>query len=268
MRFRRQALGGTVLAVLITSVPIPTLASDAPSPETLRATLADPFRVDFVEVDLGTPDVLEGPFNVEVYADSFRLDAKTRETLINELNRQGFVGGYARTWYTPGSTNMWMAEGILVFRGDDGATSARLSSKVHYATDKGFGRFVDTGDIPQSFALTWQGPDGFKWTVVVFSKGNDLFAIIVGSAADYMTESALGQAEAEYRLAPGHTSVHPAQSNHPNAVASGVGFATALVVFLLLMVALGAVVGAGIWVLSSRPRPDPTQSGNVGLDRS
>lgn len=254
--------------MLIASVPIPTVASDAPSPETLRATLADPFRVDFVEVDLGTPDVLEGPFDVEAYADSFRPDAKTRETLINALNKEGFVGGYARTWYTPGSTNMWMAEGILVFRADTGATSARLSSKVRYATDRGFGRFVDAGDIPQSFALTWQGPDGFKWTVVVFSKGNDLFAIIVGSAADHMIESALGQAEAEYRLAPDHMSVRPAQSNHPNAVASGVGFATALVVFLLLMVALGAVVGAGMWVLSSRPRPDPTQSGNVGLDRS
>jgi len=255
--------------VLLASLPIPTTASDTPSPEILRATLADPFRVDFVEVDLGTPDILEGPFDVEVYADSFRLDAKTRETLINELNKQGFVGGYARTWYTPGSTTVWMAEGILVFRADAGATSARLSSKVHYATDKGFGRFVDTGDIPQSFALAYQGPDGFRWTVVVFSKGNDLFVIIFGSAADYMTESALGQATKEYRLAPDRTSARPAQPSHrPNALASGVGFATALVVFLLLMVALGSVVGAGIWVLNSRSRPDPAQSGNVGADRS
>jgi hypothetical protein len=248
------------------------MASDAPGPETLRSALADPVTGDYLEVDLGTPGVLEGPFDVQAYADSFQLDAKSRETLINGLNKEGFVAGYARTWYTPGSRNIWMAESILVFQADKGSTSARQSSKLHYATDKGFGRFVDTGNIPQSFGLTYQGPDGFKWTVVVFSKGNDVFAVIVGSAADYMTASALGQATTEYASAPDRTSVPPARAGDPpSALASGLAFGTALVVFLLFMVAVGSVIAAAIWMSNSsrsRPHPDSALSGNVGADRT
>jgi hypothetical protein len=245
-------LQAATLAGLIAMQPHAAAAIDKPSPATLRATLADPFTGDFVEADPGTPNVLEGPFDAQIYANSFQLDPTTQGRLIESLNKEGFISGYARTWYKAGS-RIFMGESVLAFQAVAGATSSSQLSKVQYGTSPAFTSFQDVA-IPHSFAVKVHEPDGFNWTVVIFTKGNGLYVITVGSESDYMDASTRSQADKEYEFAPLSIS---ASTSHPSALAGGLAFGTALVVSLLLLAALGSVVVASVLIFHNARNPWP-----------
>lgn len=239
------------MAGFILMQPLPASVPDPPSPATLRATLADPVSAGFVEADQRTPNVLEGPFNAQSYADYFQTDQKTRDALITSLTHEGFLAGYARSWYKLGSRT-FLGESILAFQAGTGAMSSVQLSKVQYATSPTFRSFEDVSAIPQSFAVTVHDPDGFSWTVVLFAKGNDAIAVIEGSESDYMTAGALAQAKTEYDFAPPSTS---ASSSHPSALASGLAFGTALVVSLLVLAAIGSAIGLSLVIIHNGRKP-------------
>jgi hypothetical protein len=256
---RTALLAATACAGLLVIEPPAATASDKPSPSVLRAALADPFTKDFVEADPGTPNVLEGPFDVQGYANYFQMDPKTRDQLIESLNKEGFLAGYARTWYKPGS-QIWMGEGILAFQTGQGATSAMMASKLRYAASPTFKSYVDSSGIPQSIGVTVHDADGFNWTVFLFAKGNDVISILAGSDSDYMGDTALTQAKIEYDLAPASTAgSNPTAGTPGNALAKGVAIGTAVVALLVpLLATLSGVAGLVILIWSiRRRRPDP-----------
>lgn len=245
------------VAGLIALQPLTALASDTPTLEALRAILADPTSSDYVEVDQGTPNALVGPFDARTYADSFQTDSKTSDALVDSLNKEGFLAGYARSWYKPG-TQIYMGAAVFAFHANAGARSALRASKLQYATGAGFKSFLDSSSIPQSFALTDSGPDGFNWTVVLFTKGNDMFAILAGSATGYTSADALTQAKAEYVFAPASTF-----AGTPAVLAAGHAFGKALLVSLVLMAMLvAAVVGSILVVLNARKPSKPVLPGS------
>ena len=245
------ALEAATMAGFILMQPLPASVSDPPSPATLRATLADPVGAGFVEADRGTPNVLEGPFNAQSYADYFQTDKKTHDALVSSLTKEGFLAGYARSWYKLGSRT-FLGEAILAFQASTGAMSAVQLSKLQYATSPTFRSFEDVSAIPQSFAVTVRDPDGFSWTVVLFAKGNDAIAVIEGSDSDYMTAGALAQAETEYAFAPPSTG---ASTSRPSELASGLAFGTALVVSLLVLAAVGSVIWLSLVIIHNARKP-------------
>jgi hypothetical protein len=247
--------GLCALAVAALAVtPIAALAAASPSPATLRAALADPIDRNFIEADVGTAGTLEGPFDAESYASYYELaglDVQTAQSLVRSLHSNGFVGGYGRQWYQPRATE-YLGELVMGFTRSSGASSIASASKIRYGQDHGFQSFVEPHLSKGSFAVT-ETSSGYQWTVVIFLKGNDLFAIAQGSTDGFMTDQALAQARRAYDHAP--TSIGAsAQSNSPTGL--GQAFRLIAAVGLMLLLAVATVVAVIVFVVRT-PRPRP-----------
>jgi hypothetical protein len=229
-----------LLAVsVLAAAPVTALAATAPSPETLRSALADPVDAAFVEAEVGTQGTLEGPFDANAYADYWRLSG-TSETdikrLLQYLERDGFVGGYARQWYRLRAAD-FLGELVMVFSNKSGAIASEQASKLRYQQDKGFQSSIESGLPKDSFAATLTS-GGYEWTVIMFVKGNAMFAVSRGSDSDYMTDGALAQAQRAYAVAPssivvpGHQDLAAGVSQYGRLV---------LIVGLILLLAIATI---------------------------
>ncbi len=114
--------------------------------------------------------------------------------------------GYGRTWYLPRQSD-WLAEVVLVFHDVTEAEGVASSSKDTYARDSTFQSFVDVPTVPNAYGLTEVSQAGFHWTIVIFTKQNDVFAVERGSSSDFMTEQGIAQAEKAYSVAPNGTAL-------------------------------------------------------------
>jgi len=230
-------------------------AATAPDPAVLRAALADPLESNFVEAEVGTQGTLEGPFDANAYVDYFRGSGSSEADLqrgLEYLKRDGFVGGYGRQWYRPRSSDL-MGEIVMVFSANSGATSSLQASKLRYGQDSTFQSFVDSGLGKDSFAATLDGY-GYRWTVIIFVKGNDMFAVSRASQVDYRTETAVAQARRAYDTAPASIRV-PGQSRSVTGAAAASRLALTLALILLLM---GGAIVSLVVVLRPADRPRST----------
>jgi hypothetical protein len=248
----------TVCALSVAALamaPIAALAAASPSPETMRAALADPLDGSFVEAEVGAAGTLEGPFDAESYASYYELagmDAQTGQSLVRSLHSNGFVGGYARQWYQRRGSQ-YLGELVMGFAKSSGASSIASASKIRYQQDQGFQSFVEPHLNKGSFAVT-DVSGGYQWTLVIFQKGNNLFAVVQGSTGGFMTDQALAQARRAYDFAPSSIAT-PAQSIAPASFAQGLRLIAAVGVMMLLAVA--TVVAVIVFVVRT-PRPRPT----------
>ena len=237
----------------LTMTPIAGAAANTPSPATLRAALADPIDPSFIEADVGTAGTLEGPFDANAYAEYYRLFGTSEAEIqrgLQFLKRDGFVGGYGRQWYRPRSTDV-MGELVMVFGSNGGAAASEQATKLRYAQDAGFQSFVDSSRFGKNSYAATLTSDGYEWTVILFVKGNGLFAVSRASSSDPMTSQALTQAQRAFAAAPtGFGASAPSSA--------GAGFAQyirliAAVGAMMLLVA--ATVAAVIVFVVRTPRP-------------
>jgi hypothetical protein len=234
--------------------PIAALAATSPSPATLRAALADPIDRNFIEADVGAAGTLEGPFDAESYASYNELgglDVQTAQGLVRSLHSNGFVAGYGREWYQPRAT-AFLGELIMGFTGSSGASSIASASKIRYGQDHGFQSFVEPNLSKGAYAVT-ETTAGYQWTVVIFLKGSNLFAVSQGSTDGFMTDQTLAQARRAYEFAPSSIGA-PAQSNSPTGLARG--FRLIAAAGLMLLLAAATVVAVIVFVVRT-PRPQP-----------
>jgi hypothetical protein len=244
-----------VAAATLALPPAAGWAATVPSPATLRATLADPVEANFVEAEVGTQGSLEGPFDANAYADYYRSFG-TSETDIQRglqfLKRDGFVGGYARQWYQLRSQSV-MGELVMVFGSNGGAAASEQASKQRYAQDSSFGSFIDSSQFGKnSFAATLTSY-GYDWTVILFAKGNGLFAVSRASSSDYMTSQALAQAQRAFTVAPSTIAVSAQSSAHAGFAQ---GFRLIAAVGVMMLLAVATVVAVIVFVVRT-PRPRP-----------
>jgi hypothetical protein len=248
----RIACASAVAALALS--PAAAWAAAVPSPATLRAALADPIDRNFIEADVGTAGTLEGPFDAESYAsynEVAGLDVQTAQSLVRSLRSNGFVGGYARQWYQPRAPE-FLGELVMGFTRSSGASSIASASKIRYQQDQGFQSLVEPHLNKGAFAVT-EFSGGYRWTVVIFQKGSDLFAVAQGSTGDFMTDSALAQARRAYDFAP--SSIGPsAQSGSATGFAQYFRLIAAIGAMMLLVVATVAAVIVFV-VRTPRPRP-------------
>ena len=228
------------LAVMIVLIPGTGIAADTPTPAALRAVLADPVDPAYVEVDQGTQGTIEGPFDAARYADSGALpNAQLRQRMIDRLNRNGFLSGYGREWYKP-RERIFLGETVLAFVNTAGAAALWKMGKVDYAAGKGFDKFVDASGIPGAYALNEVSTEGFHWTIVSFTKGNELFAVAGGSDSEYTSAEVLAQGRKEFALAS------------PGALAST--RPTGRVGFVVALILVAAVISVLVLWAAVRPR--------------
>ena len=224
------------IAAMVALVPTAGLAGGTPSPSTLRSTLADPIDAAYVEADQGAPNTIEGPFDATRYADYAALtDPQYRQRALDGLKRNGFIAGYGREWYLPGTGNL-LSEIVLAFANSSGAAAATAESKVNYSASKAITTFIDPAGVPNAFALTYRGADRFEWTIVIFTKGNDVFGVTGGSDSDYLTGDVEAQARRAFAFAPADTLTASKPAATP-------GFAVSLV---LVTAVIGLLLLAGV----------------------
>lgn len=248
-----RSLGAASIGALAACLTVATTLAATPAPPDparLRAVLADPIDQAFLEVTTSSPGWLVGQFDAKTYIDSFTdRDAQTRQSALDSLVREGFVSGYEREWYKVGGQD-WLGELLLVFQNSTGAGSMAEGSKAGYAQDAGFKNFVTASAIPDAYALT-EASLGRQWTVVIFTKGNDLFAVVGGSSSDYTTASTLAQAGKQFQAAPATISVAGPSAprvRSPLVIAGIVGASAAAIGGLAAMILIVA-----LWSRSRRP---------------
>ena len=249
-----------IAVALLLAAPLRASAATAPSPETLRAALADPVDQTFVEAEVGTQGTLEGPFDANAYADYWRSSGSSEtdiKRMLQYLARDGFVGGYARQWYRPRAAD-FLGELVMVFSNKSGALASEKASKLRYQEDNGFESSVDSGLSGDSFAgkLT---TSGYEWTVVMFVKGNALFAVTRGSDSDHMTAGALAQARHAYAVAPSSIAV----TGRPD-LATGVSQygRLLLIVGLIILLAIATIVAVVVFAVR-KPHARPAVPSEV-----
>jgi hypothetical protein len=233
------AAAAAALAVALVTAP----AAAAPSPAALRAALADPLEASFVEAEIGTQGTLEGPFDLNAYADYYRLSGTSESDIqrgVAYLKRDGFVGGYGRQWYRPRSTDV-MGELVLVFGSNAGAMSSEQASKQRYQQDAGFQQAIDSSELGKSSFASTLASGGYDWTVIMFVKGNGLFAIARASVTDYRTPDALAQAKRAYAVAPSTIQL-PGQQGPVAGVPQYARLVGMLALMLLLVIATAVAV--------------------------
>jgi len=227
-----------------------------PNPQILRAALLEPTDASFVEADLGTSGMLEGPFDLQSYMDFYRssgTDEGTVRDIAQNLRHDGFAGGYGREWYRPGKRDV-LGEMVMVFTTSSGALSFDHTSKVHYAGNSGFGSFVNPHLDQDAFAFTYSG-DGYSSTLVVFAKGNAMFLVGRSSDAGFNTDATVTHADRIYAAAPSGFPLQ-APSSQP---ALGQYLRLLGIAGLVALLMLATVVAVVVYVLRA-PRPvDPAQ---------
>lgn len=242
------AIGALALA------PIAASAAATPSPETMRAALADPIDKSFIEADIGAAGTLEGPFDADSYGKYFELsgtDESTAQSLVRSLHSNGFVGGYGRQWYQPRGALEYLGELIMVFNNSSGASSIALASKMRYQQDRGFQSLVEPRLSKGSFGVT-ESSGGYSWTIVIFQKGSNLFAVARGSDVSNRTDEALAQARRAYAVAPSSVGGLAAPDQRAGMSQS---FRLLAVVGLMLLLAVATLVAVIVLVPRARVKP-------------
>ena len=207
----------------------------------MRSALPDPLEKDFTEEAMGTSaSVLQGPFDAATYAQSAASDAKSRASVLLALHQYGFITGYGRNWYKSRGSDL-MEELLLIFASDWGAATTARTSKSSYASDPNLQSFFDPQLNQDAYGLT-VNESGYYWTIVIFTKGNDMLVIERGASSDYPTTQARAQAQQMFATAPARFDVgdqSPLGFFGPNLRLIAIG---ALVVMLMTACGIAVVV--------------------------
>ena len=217
--------------------------------------MADPVETDFVEAFMRASGTLTGSFDAKTYAEVSGLDASSRSSILQALKDYGFVSGYGRDWSKPRLSDK-MEELLMVFNSDWGAATSASTSKTSYSKDEHYNSFFDPQVNADAYGVT-EDDGGYYWSVVIFTKGNEMFAIERGSATEYPTAQSIAQAQKAFAVAPSSIDVRAATLTVPEILP---GFAPNLRLLAIgasvLMLLAVCAIGVGVFVAfrPSRPR--------------
>jgi hypothetical protein len=224
---------------------VSTMASASPIPSPpLDKVLAPAPSSDYIEADATSQNVMEGAFNAQQYAA--RTSAANQSQVQSSLERNGFVGGFGRTWVQRGTQHV-LIEAVLAFDGARDArkwlTAAQLSDKA----DPRYQRPVVAPGVSNYYGAHMAGNDLFTDTFGIV-KGNDYFWIITISRQDDLGSAGATQAKAVFDFAPPYT-IPPSQWPEiatPRETISGFGPLIGDLLVIAFLVSLAILVFAFI----------------------
>jgi hypothetical protein len=239
---------GVFAALLLQSAMV--LAAPTPSPA-LDGILIKPPGTGFKEELKTTPGILEGPFDAAKFA-TVTAPTDTAPT-TQTLARDGFLTGYARTWFSAGSAHVWV-EAVMAFTGAKGAKTWLRQSEV-----------ADKADPSYSQALTISGIDTYYGARLVdkvhkvygdefvFVKGNDVYLVTYVSNKNDLGSVTATQARKQFDAAPPFTIP---QAQWPESKVSSSPFdAFKIVGAVIAGVLILGLAAAAFVIVRSRRRP-------------
>jgi len=225
--------------------PVAAAASPSPSPS-LSTMLIAPTGL----YSESTSSQEDGPITASDYAGSDSL-------VLDELKRDRFVQGYARTWYAEDGKHA-IFEVVVAFGGQRDASSWLNTFKGRSASQY-LVRPITADGVATYFGAHYAEPSKpLYFDLGVFLKGNDFFTVTALSQADDLGDLETTQAKRQFDAAPAY-SISPnqwpenASRNSFNLTAYAVPLAIggSAVLVVLLLAALMVVV------VLARRRPTP-----------
>ncbi len=117
----RRLLCSIGLAAILLLDSAIALAAPTPSPSPgLDGILIKPPSATFKEEPKAAPGIVEGPFDAATYAEL--TSAPDAAATAQLLAQNGFIGGFGRTWTSPGTAHVFV-EAVMAFTGAKGATA-------------------------------------------------------------------------------------------------------------------------------------------------
>jgi hypothetical protein len=235
-------LGALVLvALLSTSVP-------AEADTDLSALLAAPPGADWIEAG-ATATVIDGPITAKSYA-AFLVASGGKSSIESELNRDGFTGGYGRSWEQRGSQDT-LIERVFQFGNTVGAGYWYDNLKTTNRTMSEYSGDLDSSSIPDSFGVVLTTTDGDREFRIEFVKGDFVFVVHLNSLTNDLSAATLTQARLQYASAATVTPGAPAAGAHNLAA-----WVVPASISIVALVALAFVVSiVGLLIRSRRRRP-------------
>ena len=185
----------------------------------------------------------DGPFTAADYAGTDSL-------VLAELQRDGFVQGYNRTWIDQAHKHV-VTEGVMAFGGHRAANSW-LGTFKSMSTTQYLVRPISVDGIDTYFGGHYADPSKPLYLDQgVFLKGNDFFAVSALSQADDLGDLATAQARRQFDAAPAYSispNQWPENASHNSFSLSAytlplaIGGGTLLVVLLLVILMVVVVL--------------------------
>ena len=212
---RHLSVVAAITALLL--APASALAAQSPSP-TLGTVLAEPVARGFTEVQPGQGAV-SGPISLAEIA-SAGVDPNQAQQL---LTKDGFVGGWGRTWIDNAGKHE-LQELVIAFSGGAGATKWLTSSKKTDTENQYFIHPISVQGVGSYYGAHLANPMQSAYLDLIgLVKGNDYFLIAQGSLADDLDTPTATQAKGQYDFAPSST-IPPSQwPEHPVSPVTRVG---------------------------------------------
>lgn len=206
----RAVLASAGAGILL--LPVSVFATPSPSPP-LDTVLAAPVASGFSEVGPGQ-GLVEGPLTAHDMAGAGSNPVGDMAT----LTRDGFVGGYGRTWIDNVDKHE-LQEVVIAFSGGAGAVDWMVVNEKVDKANQYYTRPVSVRGIPAYFGAHLVIPAGTIYIDLFrFVKGNDYFFVVAAATADDLDVSTARQAKNQYDFAPSNT-IPPSQwPEHPVGV--------------------------------------------------
>ena len=230
-------------------------ASPTPSPS-LQTVLVGPTRSEFVEAPSGQHD---GPMSAAEYAGN-------DSTTLTELQHDGYVVGFVRTWIDESRKHV-LVEAVVAFGGRRDAAKWLASVKAH-TDDQFYVHPISVDGVDSYFGRHYADPTQPAYTDLgVFLKGNDFFFVGVSSKADDLGDVAAAQTKKQYDAAPPYSiapSQWPENGSHSMLSLGSAALPIAVGAASVLVVGILAMVLATILLARRRPRTAAVSAATAG----
>jgi hypothetical protein len=242
-----------LVAVALALAPVAVAASPTPTPS-LDSVLAPPPSADYAEADATSEYVMQGAFDAHGY--SLKSSATNQAQVQASLERNGFVGGFGRTWVQR-STQHAIVQAVIAFNGALGAKRWLAAAQLSAKADANYQHPISVPGINNYYGAHLAG-NGVFTDSFGFVKGNDYFLVISGSAQDDLGNAGAMQAKAQYDFAPSYT-IPPAQWSESVATPRGIDYQLGRLIGDLLLVAFLLSVAILVFAVIRRGlrRPAP-----------
>ena len=258
-------------SAIVLLAPADGSAATTLEPDRLRALLPDVTESGLTEVPLGATGYLDGPITIESMRAYYQFYSQAPDWIDSTLSlyqENGFVAGYGRQWYRPG-TQESLVEELFVFAKAAGASkylkAAYVAETQQFPSLSTFSPGIASDEFGQFGAVS-----GFHFAALAFIVGNAGYGVARVSATDLGPKDILGQGKAIAAQAPKSIPVTTSQQSQP-APASRLSkvLDAAPVVIAGMLITLGVAAIVALLVLAWQLRRRPASAAlPVGLVRS
>jgi hypothetical protein len=228
----------------------------------LRTLLPSPLSSAWEEAPVGSGTYLEGPLTVETmraYYTYYKQTSAFIETVLGPFEQNRFVGGYARQWHRPRTSNPddLLIEHVYVFEQPSDSRSAFLALQAAELTIPAHQSSFNPGLDEMSTGTIEKLSDGtiaFGVIGIDFVRGNAIYQTSIGSVIALTKDDILPQTRALEGTAPASVPVFDTEPSSPQSRSISALATPPVIVGVALGACLVIVMGTFFAIVLTRPR--------------